>query len=145
MPGPLEHSPLDVCKELLIALGLGTRVSLKQPWPVFSHVEPDMPDEALTVVPGAWVDQGRDSFGETAEREGATVRVRARTDDAAFAKTNQVQVALDSALDVDVAVSGAGYRVHSVSRDGDASSLGKDANSERSVYQLALTMSIRRR
>jgi hypothetical protein len=99
MPGPLLHSPADVIRHLLVAIGQGSHPTEtgagNGPWPVYESKEPSRPDEVLTVQDAAGVPQGRTMFdGEVQGRDGFQVRVRAADKVAAFAKANAVAEAL---------------------------------------------------
>lgn len=148
MSGTLTHSPIDIMRGLLVAMGLGSGVANPQvnPWPVHAFDVPDKPDNVITTQGGESTDDGRTAFdGERQEHHGVTIRVRGTTDDVAYAKAKAIATALDTeALDETVTIQGAQYLVHSVSLRDDPVGLGREIpTSARSVYQLDATLTVR--
>lgn len=136
MPGPLDHSPADVVRRLIVALGGGTLPSAAGPWPVHAMSEPPSPDDAVTVYDTAGVVHSKDHpFGFVEEHHGVQVRVRSAEAPAGAAKALALAQALDAVSRRAVAVGARTYCVHNVSRTGTVLSLGKDDPvSKRSLF-----------
>ena len=136
MTGRLNHSPADVVRWALIALGLGTEPAANLAWPIHVTKEPDEPDEAITIynVPGR-VDGRHMVGGETQEHPGIQVRVRAALPPVAWAKISQVMTALDGMENELVSINTVGvtstslrvYLLISVTRHGSIMDHGKGA------------------
>lgn len=147
MPGPLTHSPADVVRWLLVALGLGSSPALEplEAWPVYTDNEPDLPDEVITTGDTSARDSGRVMYdGERAEFNGFQVRVRAGTFDVGYAKAHALAIAMDQAYQVVVHVGASSYRVQSISRTSDVLSLGKQVpGSKRSLFTVNALVCLR--
>lgn len=145
MPGALAHSPADIVRKLLIVLELGSEQASGEPWPVFAAGEPDKPDSAITVYDTTGVKQGRIMQGETQERHGVQVRIRAANHTGGYGKARAIAVALDEDVYQEtVTIGNARYLVHSISRTSDVLALGKESpNSKRSLFTVNGTVMVR--
>ena len=153
MSGALTHSPADVLRRVLIALGFGTAPE-DDPlgsWPIYAAYEPDLPDNVITLYDTAGVHQGRDMItGEVFERHGVQLRIRSTTHPLGYQKTRALAVALDESIyqeSVTLDDPGVGtatsYLVHAVSRRGILA-LGKDVpGGKRSVFTVNALVSVR--
>lgn len=148
MPGALNNSVAAVVQYLLIQLGLGvlpSAGSASQPWPVYRSLEPDQPDNAVTVYSTESVMEGREHVGSQMQSHyGFQVRVRATNDDLAQLKANAVAQALDPLAGYvvtlapsvgDPSVVPHAYLLASVTRKGDPLSIGNESpTSARKIY-----------
>lgn len=145
MPGALAHSPADVVRRLLIALGLGNDPPA-EPWPVYVGGEPTVPEDVITVYDVLGVNHGREmARGERQEHHGVMLRFRGREYRSTFAKARAVAVALDEDVSLEtVAVDSSSYRVHCVNRRGDVLALNKESfETKRSLFTINATVSLR--
>ena len=131
MPGILTHSPADVVRRVLIALGLGTDPSLspQQSWPVFSDGEPDRPDSVITVYDTAGKRKGRTmTDGEVQEYHGIQIRIRSSAHSAGYLKARALAIALDGDVYQEtVTIGSKTYLIHQLSRTSDVLRLGKES------------------
>lgn len=134
MPGSLDHSPADIMRYLLIDLELGTLPTDSEDWPISVTQEVEDPDNAITLFDTSGTRQGRVFGGEIQEHEGFQVRIRATSHPIGQTKANAIKEALDkSILNVQVAIEGTTYIVHSVSRRSGIFYLGQDVTSSKRV------------
>lgn len=155
MSGALTHSPADVLRRVLIALGLGTDPDAEPLglWPIYAAAQPDTPDNVITLYDTVSVLQGRAMVtGEVMEQHGVQVRVRAATHDLGYQKARAVVVAMDESVyqesvtldDPGVGTAASSYLVHAVSRRGGILALGKELPaSKRSLFTVNALVSVR--
>lgn len=129
MSGELDHSPATIISQLLVDLGLGTLPADSEAWPVYTSVEPNAPDNVITVFDTQGANAGRHmKTGERQEFHGIQVRVRSAEYPVGYAKAREIAVALDEEVyRTEVLVEFTTYLVHSISRSSDVLSLGKDS------------------
>lgn len=127
----LLHSPADVVRRLVIALGLGTDPSAGS-WPVYAPVEPANPDNVITVTTQAGRDLGRDMVTSTRlEMYGVQLLVRGSTEAVGYPKASAVADALDTLFWDSVTLDGTSYTCKHLIRSSGPISLGYEANSRR--------------
>lgn len=147
MPGPLQHSPADIVRQLLIDSGWARDfVDEDTSWAVFEGAEPDLPDDCVTVYDTTGIDHGREGVaGERAESHGFQVRVRSKVKTDGFSKVREIAVGFDESVYlVVVHVDDVAYQVQSVKRVGEPAFIGYDApRSKRSVFTLNSYISLR--
>lgn len=147
MPGPLEHSVGDVVRRLIVDRGWGIDyVDDDTDWATFEGVEPDLPDNCITVYDTSGVDEGRNfATGERAELNGFQVRVRSKTKSEGAAKVREIAVGLDTDVYLmTVSVDTTAYLVQSVKRNGDPLYIGYESpTSKRFIYTLNAVVSLR--
>jgi len=140
MAGSLAHSPADILRYSLIALGLGADPTAVSPtWPIYVGAEPNVPDNVITLYDTEGRSDGRmNPTGERAEHHGIQVRVRAINHTTGYAKARAIAVALDESIVLTtVTISGTTYLIHAVSRTSDVIPLGKDVStSKRSLFTI---------
>lgn len=142
----LTHSPADVVRWLLVALGLGTDPEGGDSWPVFAAGEPDSPDNCITVFDTVGTDDGRVMVtGEAVRHPGIQVRVRAKNHATGWAKADAIRTALAQSVYLEaVAVGGNHYLLHSASKIGNVLALGKESPvSKRSIFTLNCQVSVK--
>jgi hypothetical protein len=131
MPGTLNHSPADITRHLIIAMGLGSTPAgvNNEAWSVFCDNEPDRPDNCITVYNTVGRNNGRTHVdGEVQESHGIMVRVRSQDPKTGFAKVRLIAVTLDQLIhQYIVTVDSDSYCVKSVNRTSDITALGKDS------------------
>src|SRR5688500_5731036 len=96
MPQTLAHSPGDIVRRTLIALGVGSDPAVPAAaWPVYAEGEPDSPDSAITVYTTQGGSDGRSMIdGELFGAAGVQVRVRSAAHTAGWVKANAARVAM---------------------------------------------------
>ena len=79
MSGPLIHAPANIIRQLLISKSQGTNPLLQEPWPISYSMEPDTPDNSITVYDTTDRDHGRTMVdGRRQVHHGFQVRVRSK-------------------------------------------------------------------
>lgn len=130
MPGPLTHSPSDIVAQLIIDLGLGSlpNYATNPSWPVFSHNEPDQPDNAITIYDTVGKKNGRTNPDhEIQEHHGIQVRIRSALSDVGYTKARAIAIALDEQVYREsVTIDSTTYCVQCFNRTGDIIAFGKD-------------------
>lgn len=142
----LTHDPADIIRYLLISLGLGTLPTSNGSWPVFSAIEQDSPDNAITTYNTTGKLEGRiQKTGAYVEKPGIQIRVRGTTHAVGYAKGKTIENALDKEVyQSDVTIGGSVYEVHAVSRSGNLIFAGRDSSSSnRFIFTLNVTATIR--
>lgn len=145
MSGALSHSPADVVRYMMIDLSLGTIPTAGGSWPINVSVEPDSPDNCITIYDTEGIQSGSEQVGgEVQEHHGFQVRVRSPTHAVGYAKARAIAQALDTLVAYEtVTISSNTYRVESVSRRGDVLVLGKDmSNTKRDLFTINYLVSI---
>lgn len=138
MANTLTHSPADIVRRLLIALGLGADPPSSS-WPIFAAHEPDLPDNCITVYDTAGVAQGRSMIsGELFGTSGFQVRVRAKDHTTGWTKADAIQTDMAKAVYQEVVtISGTRYLVHAIVKIGDVLALGTESpTSKRHVFTI---------
>src|SRR5262245_53276067 len=144
MSGALNHSPADALRKALVALGLAAEPPATT-WPAYATVEPDLPDNAITVFDTAGRDRGRDMVANNRViHHGIQVRVRSATHVVGYAKANAIAVALDSLYQRAVTIDLSTYLIHDVSRTGDVLALGKNLADRRSVFTINALLTVKK-
>lgn len=135
MAEALNHSPADVIRRVLIALGQGADPPAT-PWPVYSSFEPGSPDNIITTFDTTGRDHGRTApDSERQVHHGVQVRVRANSHGAGFQKARQIALALDGIYQYTITISGKTYLLHSFNRTSEVVVIGKESpESRRSVF-----------
>lgn len=134
----INHSPADVLRWLLIALGLGTDPANGGEWQVYAGNEPGTPDQVITITDTAGTPQGRLHIdGEVIATFGFQVRVRSKDHPTGWLKADAIRNALAKSVDrTQVTVGGVAYLVPCVVRIGNVIPLGKESASKRSIFTL---------
>jgi hypothetical protein len=144
MPGPLNHSPADVIRHLLVGLGYGRLPSGSGPWPISVGAEGASPDNFLTVYNTTARNLGRVMDGERQGLYGIQIRVRGVDEPTAYAKAQAIAVGLDGVAMRLVSLGGSEYVVWSVSRTTDPLALGYESpTSKRVLYTVNAVVSLR--
>ena len=132
------HSPADVIRWALIALGMGSDPGVNNSWPIFSDREPTSPDELITVYNTAGTNDGRVMAGEVQGPRGIQVRVRSKTPQAGWMKADSIRTALaESLYRMTLTIGAAQYLVQSVSKIGNILALGKESpTSQRNLFTI---------
>lgn len=144
MAGSLSHSPADVIRRLLIALGAGSDpdAAVLGVWPVYVDLEPPAPDNVLTVYDTTPRVHGRTHpVGTTQLHYGVQVRIRATTTAVGWTKGNAITEVFDGMYQDPITVGGTLYHVHAVHHSGIIR-VGKDSpTTKRSLFTInALTV-----
>jgi hypothetical protein len=144
MAGQLDHSPADVIRRTLIALGLGADPPAL-PWPIFAALEPTNPDQVITVFDTTGQDGERDSIlNDRQGYEGIQVRVRSATHPVGFAKANAVYVALNQIRRRPITIGTAVYMVQTVITQGTVLPIGLEPSTKRSLFTINALVSLRK-
>lgn len=140
MPQTLTHSPAQIVRQLLIDLGLGTASG---DWPVFYAMEPNAPDNVLTVFDTTGTDDGRSMVtGELFGHDGFQVRVRAKDHATGWLKADAIQTDFAESVSLrQVTVDSSSYLIHAITRIGNVLALGRQTpQSMRSIFTLNATV-----
>ena len=145
MSGPLNHSPADIVRHLLKNEGYGTLPEEREDWPLNISMEPDKPDNCITL----YDTQGRD-FGFTApdrERqvmEGIQIKVRAIDHPTGFTKANALAIAIDRISEEVLMIDATQYIIHRIRRTSDVLVLGQEKpQSNRHLFTINAVVSLR--
>lgn len=146
MSGSLDHSPAEVMRHALVALGVGTLPTAAGSWPIYGHSEPDTPDNVITLYDTTGVGHGRSHIdGEIQEHQGVQVRIRSDKQDTGYPKAKAIAELLDKSINrLTVTIGAAEYLVHAATRTGDVLSLGKESpTSKRNLFTLNFIVALR--
>lgn len=99
---PFKHSPAEVVRQTLIDFKQGVAGVWSQgnytglPWPIFTDVEPPLPDNLLIVTDTTPVSDGRSMVGgESYQHWGFQIKVRGVNKPTAFMKADALRVFLN--------------------------------------------------
>lgn len=142
----LLHSPAQIIQQMMIDLDEGTDGSLNNSWPIFATVEPDDPDNCITVYDTQGTDDGRTmTDGRADVHHGIQVRVRAYDHSTGYVKTKTIRNDFETVQNKQVSLNLQLYLVECVNKIGDVLPLGQDApNSKRQVFTLNVVTPITR-
>lgn len=140
MSGILDHQPAFIVRKLLIALGLGTEPALNNTnWPIQDTVEPDAPDNTITVYDTSGRKQTRTmNEGRVFELHGIQLRIRGINSGVGYAKARTLAVALDESVYQNMVTIGSSqYTIQNISRVGDVLNLGLEVpKSKRHIFTI---------
>ena len=138
MPNTLNHSPADISRYALVALGLGTHPDDGEDWPINATSERESPDNTITVYDTAGTSDGRTmTEGELQGHDGIQVRVRCTDERTGRRKMEAIQAALAETIrNTQVTVDDNLYLIHCFSRIDGIIPLGKERSpiSSRRVF-----------
>lgn len=130
----ITASPAELIRAALVAAKVGVLPSSATPpvWPVFVGSLPDSPDNAICVYDLEGNTEGRNMrTGRTLTHPGYQVRVRGVDHPTGYTKIAAIQAALDAVYDLEVAVSGRDYTIHSIMQSSGVLSLGEEPDGKR--------------
>lgn len=141
----MTHSPADVLRNLLVALGHGTLPSADGSWPISVAQEQDSPDDAMTLYDETGRKDGRAmTSGAVYEHHGVQLQLRAASFTTGQTKVDAVVTALDQDVEsAGVTVDDSTYVVYAVSRPGTTNYLGHEPESRRHLWTVSYLASIR--
>lgn len=139
-----NHSPADILRYLLIDLDYGVlptgQTVSSDTWLIFADLEPDRPDNCITVYNTNNIQFGRSQIdGSIFEHEGFQIRIRSATSVIGYRKSAALVEALDNIIYFNTVTIGEDtYCIRSTRRIGDINALGKDTPTptQRSVYTI---------
>ena len=142
---PLLHNPSRIIQKVLISLGLGS-ASATSSWPVFYSNEPSQPDNCITVYDTAGRHDGRAmTDGETWLHQGFMVRVRSKDNTTGWQKSEMIRKSLgEDIYALTVIIDSIYYVVQCVAQIGQTIPLGKDPDSNRSLFTINALISVKR-
>jgi len=144
MSGPLTHSPAQILREAIIALGLGTDPDDSMAWPVYATNKPDSPDTLVVTFDAVGRLDGKTSPDrEVQEFHGARVVVRHARESTGFTKARSIQIGLDGLYDQQVQIDATDYLIHAISRDDSVSNLGREQGNARRLFSFNCRMTVR--
>lgn len=146
MSSNLVHSPADVVWQLLIDGGQATDPADALAWPVFVGVEPDTPDNCLTLDDTTGASDGRDMADGTLNQHfGLQLRVRSVGAPNGWVKAQTMRAWLSEQVRMTlVNLEASTYEVACLSKFGQVLKLGTDApSSKRWLHTLNFFASIR--
>lgn len=143
----MTHSPANVMKWLLVALGVGTSPELSplQAWPLYDSSEPGQPDNCITLYDTQGTDDGRSMLdGKLWQHHGFQVRVRSTDQPTGQLKADAVRLCLSQTIyHNSVNRQGKTYRVWNCAKIGQTIYIGKDKpRSERSLFTINATVAL---
>ena len=157
--GYLEHSPADVVGRLLVQLGVGSDPDIPGlTWPIFDGIEPDVPDNLITVYDTKGFQFGRNELGIVSEAPTITFRVRSTIPGNGFRKTSEIQKTISEfppftqVFVTDPVLGVRTYEVHTIKPSTTIINLGKNApsilgatasTSKRNIYVLNAVVVLR--
>jgi len=145
MSSILTHSPADVVRRVLIALNLGSLPSTVGDWPIQVSNEPDYPDNLITITDTAGITNGRiQRTGETLEHKGISIQVRGVSHPIAWAKSDEIRVAIDEAIkNTSVTIASTSYMVYSLTRQSGPIILGREPGTDRYLHTINAIVALR--
>jgi len=146
MSGSLTHSPAQIISQLLIDLALGTAPADNGTYPVYTAIEPDSPDNVITVTDQVGRISGRQQVtGQVSEHHGAQIRVRNQEHKAGFTKARAVLIELDETVVLNtVSIDSSTYTVYAISRTTDVLAIGKETpTSKRDIFTINVVVALR--
>jgi hypothetical protein len=147
MSGPMNHSPADVLRNVLVGLSVGTLPNANSTWPISVDNELDTPDNTITVYDVGGRDAGRDMpTGHRTEYPGIQVRVRAKDFTTGYVKAQAIGIVLDQTINsTSITIEGSSYTITCFHRSSNVISLGKDQpTTRRNLFTINGTMTIRK-
>lgn len=137
MSGSLDHAQCEIIRKLLIDLGQAAN-SQTVDWSIFSYTEPNTPDNCITVYNTTGTTQGSfQTSGEVQEFHGIQIRLRGNNKKTAFAKANDIFVALSGVQMRTVTVESSAYTVASVRPTANVIDLGNETpDSKRRIFTI---------
>lgn len=149
--GPLNHSPADIIRQLIVDLGLGDDENGDE-WATFDNSDPPSPDEVIVVHDTEGRDHGRSHYdGRRHVHHGFLVRVRSLDHESGYKKSKEIAIAFDETVyDNEVAIpdltgtTESVYVVHSITRPNDIFVLGtEETSSKRHRFSINCLATIR--
>lgn len=142
----LLHSPAEIIAQVIIDLGSATDGSLNQSWPIYDNVEPNDPDNCLTVYDTAGTPDGRYMVGGIADlHHGVQVRVRSYDHSPGYAKAMEIRALFEPLLNKQVSLGSSLYLIECINKIGDVLPLGQDVpDSKRRAFTINVVTPITR-
>lgn len=139
------HSPEEIIRAALLKLSL-VNAEDSATWPGFVSLEPDSPDNAVTVYGTEGIDGGRTmADGQRLVHFGFQVRIRSSTYAAGWSKVWAIRDGLDESIrNLEVKIGTAWYLIAAVSRMGEPIPLGFAPGSKRRLWTINAKAAIRR-
>jgi hypothetical protein len=145
MSGSLNHSPAEIVRRVLIDLSLGTDPSDGGTYPIFVSLEPNKPDNVITLYNTVGIIDARSMVtGEMFEHFGIQVRVRDSKFKDGEDKSRDISVALDETINYNtVTIGSTSYTLYTASRKGSILSLGREVpKSNRHIFVTNATVAL---
>lgn len=148
MAGTLRNPPADIIRWLLIDLGLGTKPSVHQDWPIQYSQKPNVPDNMVWLLDSVGTSDGdTQPDGEMQSHYGFQILLRATDDLTGWFKMNQIFIICQSIerkrLTIDNNGSPARYLIDNVSKLGNIIPLGSEPESKRVLFSLNAATTLR--
>ena len=145
---PFLHRPAEIIQKVFILTGLGSDPLLDplQAWPVYSPLEPSMPDNCLTIGDTQGRDSGRTMVdGEMLLHYGIQIRIRAINERVGFRKGEAIRIKImEGIYQMRVTLESSIYLVPCLARPSQVLYIGIDnPNSKRSLFTINVTSAIR--
>lgn len=141
----MDHSPEEIIRAALLKLGI-VNAEDSASWPGFVSLEPDSPDNAVTVYGTEGTDSGRTmNDGKRLVHFGFQVRIRASSFATGWAKVRAIRDGMDESIrNLEVKIGTAWYLIAAVSRTGEPIPLGFAPGSKRRLWTINAKAAIRR-
>lgn len=148
----LDESPAHIVAVLLADLGYGADPEVGGDWPIYDGLEPDTPDNCITIFDTPGELQGTVQIdGEIQERFGLQIRIRCSSQTVGWTKANALAVVCDQVVSQNTVIIGSNqYLVTTITRRGGILNLGRErpqtggqgVTSKRSVYTFNAVVSV---
>lgn len=141
----LKHSPQDILSRLLIAKAAGSQPGAGAAWPIHVGVEPDSPQNVITVRGTAGVGAGRQMHdGAKKQHYGVLLRIRSGSQQPGYEKAAAlVQVLTEEVYQETVTIDGDSYFVQCVSQVSEPIDLPKEPTSSRIIHTVNALLTVR--
>lgn len=146
MANTLLHSPADIVRRVLIALGLGVDPP-STPWPIYCDSEPGAPDNCLTLYDTTGKSDGRAmKGGELFTHYGIQVRIRAVDHPTGYLKADAIRCDMARTIyDRGVTIAGTAYLLHCLARISEVLILGTETGvSKRHLFTINALASLKK-
>jgi len=128
-------SPAAIMAAYVIdVLGKMTRPSDRDDWPLYTSHLPDGEDvetDCGAIYGTSGTNDQRSMNGIVNEHPGIQLRIRSRSSETAYAKIEDVAVALDAVVNDEIAIDGTAYTIQNVSRSSPIVPLGVESGTKR--------------
>ena len=139
----LNHSPAEIVRQFLIKKELGSDAGAT--WPVGYSVEPEAPDNVLTIYDKVGQQHGRThDDGETQEHHGIQVRVRyGGSYHPGWLKAKNIHDTFDTdCWNETVTIGSDEYMIHGITNTSDVLSIGYEGTSRRRLFAVNALVSV---
>lgn len=139
----LTHRASKIVQQLIVDLTFGSLPSADSAWPVVPDIEPDSPDNVITVYNIEPDLLGNDML-TASQVERDRVQIRVRSNDRKTQKARELAEELEKVIGQTVTVDSQGYLINMVLRESGPLYLGKDKpQSGRFLFTINFSLDIK--